>query len=125
MNHDFFNSCFYTQIAQSNPNNTSTNALYTLTASKQIYVTSILVANVSGSDTTYSIFHDIDGNTFSADTALAYNVSLPAGSAVSMEYENPLPLVSVGSGIYGSFGVQSGNSGAVTYTLYGFIRNVQ
>lgn len=119
MNIDF-GSYYYTQLAQARPANTSTNTLYAKPANTQVFVTSILLANVTASDATYSIFWDADGTTYTTDTAIAYNVTLAANGIASLEFENPIPLV-----VNGAFGIQSGTSGAITYTLSGFIRNVQ
>jgi len=115
-----FGSYFYTQLAQSRPGDTSTHTLYAKPTNSQVYITSILIANVTSSSATYSVFWDADGTTYTNDTALAYNVTLAANGIASLEFDNPLPLV-----VSGSFGIQSGTASAITYTLAGFIRNVQ
>lgn len=120
MHHDL-QGAILTQLAQARPSNTATASLYTLTAKKIVWITSLLVANTTSSDATYSIFYDADGTTYDENTAIAYGVTLPAHSFDLLEFENPIPLIVSG----GSIGIQSGTSSAITYTMSGYLRDVR
>lgn len=101
------------QLAQITPSNTSATTLVAVANTERLVVTSIIAANVTATDTTVSIFHDVDGTTYNSSTALFYQVSLPANT--TLEISSPIPVLSSAGGL----GVQSGTGNAVTFTAYG------
>lgn len=108
------------QIAQVNPSGTAAVSALAGLARKDITVTRIVVANVTGAAAAYSIYHDDDGATFSTATALFYAVSLGANSTEMIEF----PLNAYGSGGIiipraGHLGVQTDTGSSLTFTVYG------
>ena len=106
----------YTQLAQSRPSGTSAVSLVNPSANQDVMVTSVVIANTTGSAAAYSIFHDIDGTTYDQTTALAYAVSLPANSFVEVRIEFPLATTA------GNLAIQTDTSNALTFTAYGYQR---
>ena len=104
------------QIAQSRPGNTSAATLFT--ASEVLTeVMAIFIANTTSSAATFRLFHDNDGTTYSADTALYYDVSIPANSTFELSSGTNGAGISVRPG--GSIGIRSGTADALNFTLYG------
>lgn len=107
------------QLAQSRPSGTSAVSVYT--ASHRTEFTLIVVANTTGTAADFSIYHDDDGSTFNATTALYESVSLAANESLRLVFE-------VGSGIMvkqdGQIGVKTGTADALTFTFYGTTANI-
>jgi len=103
------------QLAQVRPSGTTATLAYTPTIRTEI--TAIFVANTTGSAAAFSIYHDDDGSTYDATTALYEAVQVPANTTTVIRSEG------VGSGICVSTGgkvaVKSGTGNALTFTFYG------
>jgi hypothetical protein len=104
------------QLAQSNPAGTSAVALYTATMRTE--VTLLVIANSTGSAAAYSIYHDDDGTTYTAATALAEVVSLAANTSVYL-LTSPAPGCGLVVKAGGTLAVKTGTGSALTFTLYG------
>ncbi len=100
------------ELAQSRPSTTSTTQVYQPTG--LAFISSIIVANVTGSAAAYSIYLDKDGTTYNQGTALFYSVMLPANCTDMIEFDVPVPITS-----QGNLAVQSGTSSSLTFTVYG------
>ena len=106
------------QIAQNRPSGTS--AVTAISATQNlIEITAIYVANTTGSAVDYYIFHDDDGTTYSQDTALYYNVSVPANSTVKIASETLNGGIGLKPGSGGSIGIQTDTADALNFTFYG------
>lgn len=107
------------QLAQLRPSASASTA-YTTTLRTEI--TQIVVCNTTGSATTYDVYHDDDGTTYSTDTALFYGVALPANTTVTIVSD------ALGSGFMmargASLGVKPGTDQAVTFTVYGVTEEI-
>lgn len=104
------------QLAQARPAGTSAVTFYTATMRTEVL--QLVIANTTGSAAAYSIYHDDDGTTFDATTALAEAVSLAANTAISvLVSQAPGCGAVVKSG--GSLGIKTGTGSALTFTLYG------
>jgi hypothetical protein len=104
------------QLTQSRPSGTSAVTLFTATLGTE--VTSLVLANTTGSAATYSIYHDNAGTTYSEATALVFGASLAANTTVTL-FASPSPGCGLTISSGGSVGVKSGTGSAITYTLYG------
>jgi len=110
------------QIAQTRPAGTSAVAGYTAPSQQAVEITSVFVANTTGSDVQMSLYHDnAGGSTFDQTTALYYTVTVPGNSSFTLSSE------SMGMGIVLSpsaqLGVQSSVSNALTFTIYGAVES--
>ena len=110
-NYNIFNG---DQLAQLRPANTSAAALLT-PIDKYLYIVyTVIIANVTGTAATASLFHDKDGTTYDQSTALLYQVSVAANDTTIITFEKGLTIRDTGT-----IGVQSGTSSAINCTLYG------
>lgn len=102
------------QVAQSRPSGTTATSVYTAPIVTEI--TRIIICNTTGTAANYSLYHDDDGSTFDATTALYETVSLAANSTVDISAE-------LGAGLMvskdGQIGVKTGTANALTFTIYG------
>ena len=107
-----------TLLAQTRPANTTAATAYT--ASIQTEITRILVANTTVLAATFRLFHDDDGTTYDQTTALYYDESIAANTTkvINMEAQ--------GCGLFvaksGTIGVRTGTADALTFSLYGRVR---
>ena len=113
-----FDKAIPKQLGQLRPANTSSAALYTLATRTQVLVTTIVICNTTGSATTFSIYNDTDGSTYSEATALCFDYPIGANESIAWEIENGIPIIEVG----GTLGVKSGSSNALNFTAYGLER---
>jgi len=104
---------FVGQLAQAMPTNTSTATLYTKPQNTTVYLNQLFICNTTGTAANASIFHDDDGTTYSAVTALRYAFSVAANTTTIMDLKIYMNTAS------GTIGIQSGTGSALTYTLYG------
>jgi hypothetical protein len=108
------------QLAQSRPGGTTAVSVYT--ASIRTEISRIIVCNTTGTAAALSIYHDDDGSTFDATTALYEGVSLAANATMEIKSEG------IGSGLMvskdGQIGVKTGTASALTFTLYGTTANI-
>jgi len=106
-----------TQLAQARGGTTATS-VYSPTQGTIVCVQSMLLANTSGADATYRIFHDNDGTTYSEATALAWDVSLPADSIVHLEANTEEGHI-YADNPDGNIAFRCSVANAITITLYG------
>jgi hypothetical protein len=102
----------YKILGQSAPADTSAAALYTVPASTEAIVSSITVANVTGSEATYRIFVRQNGATAAASNALAYDAKCAGNSTVVISAGLTLDASDVIS-------VRSGTGSALTFMAFG------
>lgn len=104
------------QLGQSRPSDTTAVSLYSPASGiVSAEITSLFVANTTGSAATYRIFIDDDGTTYDQSTALAYDVSLAA---------NTFTEILSGSKVFmnnasGNLAVRAGTGNALTFTVFG------
>jgi hypothetical protein len=103
-------------LGQLRPGDTSAASLYTAPAGKIGVVSTILVANVSGSSATFRIFVDADGTTYNQTTAILYDVAINADMTELIEV--PIFISNAGN-----LAVRSGTSDAITFTALGIERS--
>ena len=102
------------QLGQLRPADTTAASLFSPT-SGEVLVMSVIVANTSGSDATFRLFHDDDGTTYDETTALAWDVSVPAGSVATVELNIMMDDAS------GNLAVRSSSGNAFNFTCYGSV----
>lgn len=106
------------QLGQARPSDTSAASIYSPDAEEiNTEITLIVVCNVSGAARTFRIFHDENGTTYDATTALFYDTPLNADETIEIPYEE-------GSGIWmrdpsGNLAVRSDSGNGITFTVYG------
>lgn len=102
------------QLAQIRP---SASASTAFTATLRTEVMQIVVCNVSGSPSAFSIYHDDDGTTYDQTTALFWSAPIDANQTVSIIAD------ATGSGITmkrgASLGVKPSVNQALTFSIYG------
>lgn len=94
-------------------NGGSATSIYSPGAGVTTVVKSITVCNTTSSATTFSIFLDDDGTTYTEATALFYGVELAANETVVLSVY--WPMADAG----GNLAVQGGDADAVTFTVFG------
>ena len=102
----------YKILGQSAPANTSNVDTYTVGAAKSAVISTIHIANVTGTAATARIFARIAGAAASVGNALAYDVSVAANSFVALTEGMTLAATDV-------LTVQSGTGSALTFTVFG------
>lgn len=102
----------YKILGQSNPADTNNANLYTVPASTQAIVSSIVVVNTGGTDTTFRIFARIGGAAAGVGNALAYDTSISANSQVAFTLGATLSATDI-------ITVRSATGSAVTFTAFG------
>lgn len=105
------------QLGILTPSDTSTHLLYQPPAKGQAVLHTIIVSNTSNSGTTFRLFIDVSGTTYTTATAQAYDAPINANSQVQYEWYNGKGINSTGS-----VAVRSGASNALTFTLDGVER---
>lgn len=90
-----------------------TSVLYTPNDGISTYVKKVYVCNATGAAATFRIFHDEDGTTYSALTALYYDKTVPANDALALDLEIYMNNNS------GNLAVSGGTLNALTFTAYG------
>jgi len=103
------------QLAQSRPANTTAVSVYSPDGNEVSHITEILVAETSGSATTYRIFHDDDGTTYDQTTALFYDIAISANTTHIIELNEWM------NDEDGNLAVRSGSGNALTFTVTGEI----
>lgn len=101
------------QLGQLAPANTTAVSIFNPSETDRYTVKSIVICNTTGSAATYRIFHDEDGTTYTAATALAYDVSLPANSTTIFEIDIYLNTKD------SNLAIATGTNDALTFTVYG------
>lgn len=109
------------QLAQARPSGTTAVAAFS--ASLPTEITTIYVANTTGSAASFSLYHDDDGSTFDATTALYEAVSVAANTTTVIRASAPGGGLAVSK--VGKIGVKTSTGSALTFTLYGVTANMQ
>lgn len=91
------------------------------TATLLTEITRVVVCNTTGTAAAMSIYHDDNGSTFDATSALYEAKSVPANDTIEIKAE------SIGGGFMvsagGQIGVKTGTASALTFTLYGITQD--
>lgn len=109
---------FPVQVAQVSPGTVAAQTAYI--AQHRTEVTRVVVCNARSAATTYSIYHDDDGGTFSTATALVLNKAISANTTETIEAASPGS--GLGMRVNGEIGVQAGTVDALTFSIYGLIQ---
>ena len=102
----------YKILGQLRPSDTSAADIYTVPASTQTVVSSILICNTTTSAATFSVFQRVSGQAAGEANAIAFEQTLPANSTTTIEAKLTLSATNVLS-------VQTGTSSALTFTVNG------
>lgn len=102
----------YKILGQVQPASSGNENLYTVPASTEAIISTIVVANVSGSDTTFRIFVRNNGAAATTANAIAYDTAISANSQAAFS----LGLTMDASDI---LTVQSAAGSAVTFSAFG------
>ena len=103
------------QLAQLRPSSTSAEVLFNPTDNKPYTIYNIIVTNTTSSAVSASIYHDEDGTTYDATTAILESVPLIANQ--TLHYEGKI----YGYKGAGNIAVKSSIANAITFTAYGEI----
>lgn len=103
------------QLFQSRPSGTSAASVLSPSASEEALVKTILVCNTSSALATFRIFHDDDGTTYDENTALYWDIPVPAGKTAEVEVNAMM------NSSTGNLAVRSNTADALTFTGYGSI----
>jgi len=103
------------QVFQSAPTTVTDVAVFTATVRTEIL--SIFMANTTASAATARVYHDNDGSTMSAATALLYDISIAANTTCILEAGELFGGINVAP--TGTIGVGTGTANAITFTGYG------
>ena len=109
-------------LGQVNPSTTAAIAGFTTSpvgASKTYIVTEVVVCNKSASPMTYSIYHDVAGETWDATNKLFGEIPLPANSTDKLSVKWFFPTTD-------SIGVSNDSESAseLVFTIYGVEQDV-
>lgn len=102
----------YKVLGQSAPADTSNATLYTVPSSTSTVVSTLAIANTTGSAATCRVFVRIAGAGAAASNAVLYDASIPANSTTSLTLGMTLATTDVIS-------VRTGTSNALTFTAFG------
>jgi len=101
----------YKVLAQSNPSATTATTLYTVAASTSAVVSSIVIANLSSSATTYRVAVRPAGETLANKHYIAFDSALPANDSTILTIGVTLAATDVVTVYAGS--------ASVAFSLYG------
>lgn len=102
----------YKTLGQAAPTDTNNADIYTVPASTQTIVSSIVVCNTTTSPATFRIFQRINGATAAASNAVAYDTTLAANSTAIIENKLTIDAADV-------LTVRSSVANALTFTVNG------
>lgn len=108
------------QLAQARPSGTT--AVSAFTAKMATEITRIVVCNTTGVAAKFSLYHDDNGSTFDADTALYVDKSVAANESAVIEAQGPNSGITVSKD--GQIGVKTDTANALNFTLYGITEQV-
>lgn len=108
----------YRLLAQARPAGTTAVSGYAKPTKKLITVTHIVVVNTTGASANCSLFFDDDGTTYDQTTALVY--AMPIGANGTTIFEIPFTMETDG----GNIGIQTGTGSALTFNIFGKVRDV-
>ena len=98
------------QLAQRNDADTSTHSVYSPAADIEDTIL-INLANTTATAATVWVYHDDDGTTYDATTAIVPNITIPAYTVIQI---GPVYM----NDSTGNLAFKQGTSGAITITLY-------
>lgn len=102
----------YKILGQSAPANTSNADLITVGASKSQIVSTLAIANTTGTAATARVFARIAGAAAATSNAVIYDASIPANSTASFTLGITLAATDV-------LTVRTGTANALTFTAFG------
>ena len=102
----------YKILGQSIPSDTANATMYTVPASTEAIVSTITVANVSGSEASFRIFVVEDGDAAGTGNALAYDATIAPNSFTAFS-------LGITLGSADAIVVRSGTGSAVTFQAFG------
>jgi hypothetical protein len=102
----------YKILGQSAPASTANVDIYTVASGKSAVLSTVHVANVTGTAATIQIYARIAGATAGVGNALAYNVSIAANSFLALTTGITLAATDV-------LTVQTATANAITFTVFG------
>lgn len=105
------------QLGQLRPANTTAASLYSPGSNMDVHITLLIVCNTTGSAATFRLFHDEDGTTYDATTALYYDKSVSNGDVVVISYNDNNGIWMGNSS--GNLAVRTDTGNALTFTVYG------
>lgn len=104
------------QLAQTRPAGTAAVSAIAKSKKRKLLLTTIVVANTTGSSANYSIYLDADGTTYDQTTALFYSVALSGNNTDVIEFLNGMPFDPTGAG---NLAIQASVGSALTFTVSG------
>jgi hypothetical protein len=102
----------YKTLGQQAPTTTNNVDVYTVPASTEAIISSILICNTTSTAATFRIFQRIDGVAAGPANAIAFDQTVPANSTTSFEAKITMNAADV-------LTVRSGTSNALTFTVNG------
>jgi hypothetical protein len=102
----------YKVLGQSAPADTNNATLYTVPSSTSAVVSTLAIANVTGTAATCRIFVRIAGATAAVSNAVLYDASIPANSTTSLTLGITLATTDVIS-------VRTGTANSLTFSAFG------
>jgi hypothetical protein len=102
-------------VGQLRPANTTAASLVSPVSGERISVHTIIVAETSGSDRTFRLFHDDDGTTYDESTALHYDVAISANTTTFLDLQGGIDMVNSS----GNLAVRTSSGNALNFTAYG------
>ena len=105
------------QLGQLRPANTSAASLFTPGQSGQYKIYLIVIANTGSVSANASVYHDVDGTTYSTATAIQYGTPVDVGGSIHLEFREGLADYQAA----GNLGVQSSVADTLTFTAYGIV----
>lgn len=106
-------------LAQITPDTTSDVLLYQPAFGVETTIQSIVVCYSTIPNSTYSLYHDANGTSYSVLTAIVQDAVIAANSFVQFEIAGGIPVNHLGS-----IGCASGNADDITFSVYGHERFV-
>lgn len=100
------------QLGQLAPTNMVAASIYSPSSGTTI-IKNIVIANVTTSPTTFRIFLDNDGTSYTAATALYYDIPIDPNFTIHLDVFYPMNNTS------GNLAVRTGTAYALTFTVFG------
>lgn len=103
------------QLAQLRPSSTSAEVLFSPSENRPYMIHNVVITNTTGSTVSASLYHDEDGTTYDATTAILESVPLIANQ--TLHYEGKISSYKSS----GNLAVKTSTANALTFTAYGEI----
>lgn len=101
------------QLGQLRPSSTSAASIYAPGVGVTAIIKNITVCNTTGLAAKFSIYHDDNGTTYTADTALYYQVDIAKHQTIT------IPSFMAMNDSSGHLAVQAHTANALAFTVYG------